>query len=57
MGTIVEAPAARVTVVWPRLETSAAGPARLKSKLSFWVPVFVTFSSRLPPGLDDIGLR
>ena len=50
IGTTCDAPAASVTDVVLRLATSAAGPARLRLKVSVAAPVLVTVKSKVVPG-------
>ena len=50
IGTTCDAPGASVTLVAPRLATSAAGPARARLKVSVVVPVLVTVAWKLLPG-------
>ena len=54
IGTTCDAPAARVTVVEPRLAASAAGPASARLKMSETLPVFVTVSSKVVPGAPAV---
>src|SRR5262249_10908367 len=57
IGMIVESPAASVTLFTARLDTSAPGPARLRSNVSDTVPVLVTYSENVVPGAPENGLR
>src|SRR4051812_45223568 len=57
IGTVTEAPGARVTWLVPRVATRAAGPPRERSKVSETVPVLVTRSWSVSPGTADEGGR
>src|SRR5262245_48268475 len=55
--TFCEAFGASVTVVVPRVATTAAGPPRLRSKVSVSWPVFLTVIWNVLPGPAVDGLR
>src|SRR5262249_20615950 len=57
MGTICDAPGARLTALVPRLATTAAGPPRLRSKVSCAWPVFRTVIWKVLPGPALGGVR